>query len=134
MKLWSKPKIIFPLEIAEAKAYRIDDIPSVVMNESILILRIRKAFKAPIRAPVPKVIRHAAQMLIPPLMISQETSIELREITPPIERSNTPAARGAIKPRETTIRTASWFRIVLWVSVESHVSGTQIENNAKVAA
>ena len=107
LNVLSKPKIIRPFEIAVASAKSTEDIPSVVMKESICILTIKKALSAPIKAPSTTVMIHADKILIPPLISSQETVIELREMTAPIDKSKTPAAKGAISPSATMIRTAS---------------------------
>ena len=77
------------------------------MNESILILIIKKALITPIMLPTIIVIIQETIIFISALIIIQDTSIELREITAPMDKSNTPAASGIINPSETIIRTAS---------------------------
>src|SRR5690606_4197243 len=89
-----------------ANAVRIELMPSVAMNESILILTTRNPLMLPTTTPTPSAAMIATGIDQPASMIPHDTITELAEIVPAIDRSNTPAASGTSRPIATTIRIA----------------------------
>ena len=102
------------------------------MKESTLSLTTTNPLTAPIRAPQSNVVMIAIGALIP-LDSWYETIATEKPITPAIERSKTPAARGTINPI-ANIAVIAWSpAMIRKLPSVMNVSGIQIANNTMMA-